>query len=103
MIWKNTFTFELTGHDGYITIEGLGGSYGTERAILGKHNVNKPFAEEIIEYRGPDESWRNEWEEFENAITQTREPIGSARDGLQAMRIVQASYESNTTGTIISI
>jgi predicted dehydrogenase len=103
MIWKNTFSFELIGHEGYISIEGLGGSYGTERAVLGKRNSNKPFAEEVIEYRGPDESWKNEWEEFENAIKQRREPLGSAKDGLQAMRLVQAAYESNRTGAVVSM
>ncbi|MGO9645541.1 MAG: Gfo/Idh/MocA family protein [Candidatus Bathyarchaeia archaeon] len=103
MIWKNTFSFELTGHEGYVSIEGLGGSYGTERAVLGKRNSNKPFAEQIIEYRGPDESWKNEWEEFEDAIKQGREPLGSAEDGLQAMRLVLAAYESNRTGSVVSI
>ena len=103
MIWKNTFSFELIGHEGYVSVEGLGGSYGTERAVLGKRNSDKPFAEESIEYRGPDESWKNEWQEFENAIMQGREPLGSAEDGLQAMRLVQAAYESNRTGAVVPV
>jgi len=103
MIWKNTFSFELIGHEGYVSIEGLGGSYGTERAVLGKRNFEKPFTEEVIEFRGQDDSWKNEWEEFENAIEQGREPLGSAEDGLQAMQIVQAAYQSNRTGTVVSI
>ena len=103
MIWKNTFSFELIGHEGYALIEGLGGSYGTERAALGKRNFDKPFTEEAMEFRGQDDSWKNEWEEFENAIEQGREPLGSAEDGLQAMQIVQAAYQSNRTGTVVSI
>lgn len=27
--WKNTFSFELYGRDGKLSVEGLGGSYGT--------------------------------------------------------------------------
>ena len=29
--WKNTFSWELTGRDGKLQIDGLGGSYGVER------------------------------------------------------------------------
>src|SRR4030042_3148147 len=40
--WKNLFSFELFGHEGYVIVEGLGGSYGTERAILGKRTTLEP-------------------------------------------------------------
>ena len=29
--WKNLFSFEIIGRDGKLKIDGLGGSYGTER------------------------------------------------------------------------
>ena len=97
-LWKNTFSFDVFGHDGYVSVEGLGGSYGIERAALGKRDFEKPFSEEVIEYRGPDQSWHYEWNEFEKAIRNHTEPIGSAKDGLEAMKIVNAAYESNRTG-----
>jgi len=103
MLWKNTFSFEIFGHEGYASVDGLGGSYGVERAVLGKRDFDKPFAEEIIEYRGQDQSWKNEWTEFEAAIRESREPLGSAQDGLEAMRLVQAAYESNRTRSVIRI
>lgn len=34
--WKNLFSLEVFGSDGYVTVQGLGGSYGTEVAIVGK-------------------------------------------------------------------
>ena len=40
--WKNLFSFEITGTDGYISIEGLGDSYGTQKLIFGKKDYN-PF------------------------------------------------------------
>lgn len=30
--WKNLFSFEVFGQDGYIKVNGLGGGYGVERA-----------------------------------------------------------------------
>jgi predicted dehydrogenase len=74
-----------------------------ERAALGKRDFDKPFSEKVIEYRGPDQSWRNEWEEFEAAVAQNRDPIGSGSDGLEAMRLVFAAYESNLTGRVVKI
>src|SRR5712692_6012605 len=45
--WKNLFSFELYGRDGYITTEGLGGGYGTEKIALGKRDFTAPFTEEV--------------------------------------------------------
>jgi len=102
-LWKNTFSFEIFGHEGYALIDGLGGSYGEERAILGKREFDKPFAEQSIEYRGQDQSWKKEWTEFEAAIKESREPMGSAQDGLEAMRLVQAAYESSRTRSVVHV
>jgi predicted dehydrogenase len=92
--WKNLFSLEIFGQDGYITVEGLGGSYGTERAVLGKRAFLKPFREETIEFRGEDQSWLGEWQEFTSAIIEDRDPLGSGDDGLEALRLIRAIYES---------
>jgi predicted dehydrogenase len=91
--WKNLFRFEIFGKDGYITVEGLGGSYGTEKAALGKRAFLEPFKEEIIEYRSRDVSWEEEWQEFSNAIRENREPIANGDDGLAAVKIAYQLYE----------
>lgn len=101
--WKNLFSFELGGRDGYIAVEGLGGSYGTERAIFGKRDFTAPFAEEIVEYRGEDRSWLEEWKEFAAAIREDREPLGNAADGLEALRLVCAAYEAAASGTTFDL
>ena len=62
--WKNTFSFEVFGEDGYLTVEGLGASYGTEKLIAGRRDFSAPFQDTITEYRGGDISWREEWKEF---------------------------------------
>lgn len=101
--WKNLFSFELYGSDGYLAVEGLGGGYGTERAIFGKRDFAAPFAEEVVEFRGEDRSWQEEWKEFASAIGERREPLGTALDGLEAMRLVFAAYESARTGRTVNL
>ena len=101
--WKNLFSFEIDGRDGYIAIEGLGGSYGTERAILGKRDFTAPFSEEVVEFRGGDRSWSEEWREFVAAIHEEREPLGNGQDGLEALQLVYAAYEAAKTGTVVSL
>jgi predicted dehydrogenase len=101
--WKNLFRFEVTGKDGYVIVDGLGSSYGTERAILGKRAFLEPFREEIIEFRSDDCSWSEEWQEFIAAIHEDREPLGNGYDGLQALRLSDAIYVSSKTGGSVKI
>jgi predicted dehydrogenase len=101
--WKNLFSFEIFGKDGYISVEGLGGGYGVERTALGKRAFLEPFKEEVIEFRGGDCSWEEEWREFKSAIKENREPLGNGHDGAEAVRLAHAIYESNRQGTAINL
>ncbi len=94
--WKNIFSFEIFGTDGYLKIEGLGGSYGPEVLEFGrrKKEGGKPEIE-LLEFPSEDVSWKKEWEEFKKAIGENREPIGSGLDGLKANEVVEAIYRSN--------
>jgi len=101
--WKNLFSFELIGEDGYFEVEGLGASYGTERLILGKRDFNAPFQDHIIEYRGGDSSWQSEWREFKQAIAGNRKPLGSDLDGLEAVRLTLAAYQAEQSKSVVQI
>ena len=101
--WKNLFSLEIYGRDGYIMVEGLGGSYGVEKAILGKRAFLKPFQEEVIEFRGEDRSWQEEWAEFVSAIKENREPLGNGLDGLEVLRLADAIYQSAQKGSVVRI
>ena len=92
--WKNLFTFEITGQDGYIVVNGLGGSYGNEQVSLLKRDFYKPFENKVIQYRGSDNSWYEEWKDFVTAIKENRQPLGTGQDGLEAIKLVLAIYES---------
>jgi predicted dehydrogenase len=92
--WKNQFSFEVFGEDGYLTVEGLGSSYGTETLSVGKRDFEAPFCDTITHFRGGDKSWKAEWTEFMEAIDEKRDPIGNGLDGLAAMRIALTAYEA---------
>lgn len=102
--WKNLFSFEIFGRDGYLIVEGLGGSYGLERLIWGKRlPQSAPPEEKRFEFPGPDVSWDEEWREFVTAIREDREPLGNGYDGWQALRLAYAIYESAATGRIVKL
>jgi len=102
--WKNIFSFEVFGTDGYIRIEGLGGSYGTESLEIGirKKEGGRPDIENI-EFPPEDVSWNNEWQEFKSAIRERRSVIGSGIDGLRANEVVEALYRSNEENSPVRI
>lgn len=101
--WKNLFSFEVFGGDGYIQVEGLGGGYGTETLAVGRRDFTAPFQEQVIYYRGGDKSWDAEWKEMAAAIAEGREPIGNGTDGLEAMRIALNAYEAEKQRAVLTI
>lgn len=102
--WKNIFSFEIFGTEGYLSINGLGGSYGNETLEWGrrKKEGGKPDIE-VFEFPSEDVSWKNEWDEFRNAILEKRNPIGSGIDGLQANKVVEALYQSSRENVAVKI
>ena len=102
--WKNIFSFEIFGTEGYIKIEGLGGSYGVETLEFGNRNKEGGIPDiKYFKYPGGDNSWDLEWKEFKQAIEQNREPIGSGIDGLKANQVIGAIYESSALGRSVKI
>jgi predicted dehydrogenase len=123
--WKNRFVFEVFGEAGYLIIDGLGGSYGTETLKIGKRRKSEgstgngepsamshqlscryaggPPEEEVIEFTGSDISWQEEWKEFINAIKENREPFGNGLDGLEANRMIEAVYRSTQENRPVKI
>jgi predicted dehydrogenase len=92
--WKNCFSFEICGRDAKLEINGLGGSYGTERLTLYRMLPELgPPETTSWEFPFPDRSWALELDEFVQAIEQKRAPIGDIEDGLAMLRIVDRIYE----------
>ncbi len=94
--WKNTFQFEIFGRGGKIEINGLGGSYGVERATLYREppELGPPHTT-IREYPMADDSFEVEWAEFKKDIAEKRTPVPGIAEAQAALRIVEAIYEAN--------
>jgi len=93
--WKNLFCFEIFGSEGYLIIEGLGGSYGIENLRIGRRNpLGGPPQEDILKFDGPDISWEAEWNEFISAIQWKRQPLGNGWDGHKANAMIKGVYDS---------
>jgi predicted dehydrogenase len=91
--WKNTFSFEITGRDAKLHIEGLGGSYGVERLSYYKMKPQMgPPETTIWEYPGEDNSWRVELDAFTRAIAAKQPAPVTLRDAHAALTIVHQVY-----------
>jgi len=101
--WKNRFSLELFGDAGYLIVNGLGGSYGTEELIIGKDASSGLRMETKIEFPGPDQSFVEEWGDFRRCIDLGLAPWGSGEDGLAAMRIIGAVYDSQRLGRVVKL
>jgi predicted dehydrogenase len=92
--WKNLFVFEIMGRDGKLTIEGLGGSYGTERLTLHRMLPQMgPPETTIWEFPFPDRSFEIEFENFVAAVEGRARAIGDINDAYANLAIIQAVYD----------
>jgi predicted dehydrogenase len=88
--WKNTFSFEITGRDGKLTVEGLGGSYGNERLTFYKMLPQMgPPETTIWEYPSSDASWASEFVDFKAGKPGN---IADVEDACAILGIIAAAY-----------
>lgn len=96
--WKNTFSFELYGKTGKLHVEGLGGSYGTERLSYYRMSPEMGPPETVIhEYPGPDQSWALEFADFVRSVEMGEAEGGGLDDAVKALDVVDAIYRSSKT------
>jgi predicted dehydrogenase len=94
--WKNTFSMEIYGRVGKLHIEGLGGSYGTERLTWYRMLPEMgPPETQAWEYPMADDSWSAELAAFLDDIRANRQPNPGPRDALAALEIVKRIYEKS--------
>ena len=102
--WRNIFSFEMHGTEGYLLVNGLGGSYGAETLEFGKRKPEGGRPDiETFEFETSDKSWELEWQEFRSAIEEGRQPLKNGTDGLRANQIVEAIYESSRTNLPVTL
>ncbi len=91
--WKNRFSFEVFGRDGYARVDGLGGSYGLETLTVGrKKGEGAAPAETVSKYQQSARSWEADWRDFITSIEDGRDPEVGAGGGLATMRLVDEVY-----------
>jgi predicted dehydrogenase len=92
--WKNMFSLEIYGKSGKIQIDGLGGSYGTEKLVYHKMlpMMGRPETS-IWRYHGEDESWASEFNAFVEAINTGKPLNGDIYDAFEALKIVDKIYK----------
>lgn len=93
--WKNLFCFEIYGRDGKLQIDGLGGSYGTEKLTF--YQMSEEMGPPEItswEYPLPDNSWVTEMDEFSSAILENRQPVGNGLEALKVLMVIDEVYKS---------
>lgn len=116
--WKNLFSFEVFGRDGFVSAEGLGGSYGPERLTVGhRRPEGGPPATEEIEMpardggaapasSSTDDVWSAEWSGFVSIVSRTdQEAIpphdvgpaaATALDACRAFDVIEKVYGSGS-------
>jgi len=94
--WKNMFSFEIYGRDGKLSIDGLGGSYGTERLTHYRMLPQMgPPETTNWEFAGGDQSWAAETAAFADDIRLGRSPSPGLREGIKTLEIVAAIYKKS--------
>ena len=94
--WKNTFSFELYGRTGKLQVDGLGGSYGTERLAWYRMLPQMgPPETTIWEYPMADDSWEYEVGQFLDDIRLDRQPDVGLTDAIAALEIVDTIYRKS--------
>jgi predicted dehydrogenase len=94
--WKNMFSLEIYGRDGKISIDGLGGSYGTEKLTYYKMlpQMGPPEAT-AWEFPGGDGSWSAETRAFVEDIKLGRTPSPGLQEGIRTLEIVETIYRKS--------
>ena len=98
-MWKNRFSFEVFGRDGYARIDGLGGSYGLETLTVGRRKTEGGVPDETITtYDMPDPSWDADWRDLITCIEEDRSPEVDGEEGLAVMHLVDEVYSLAASG-----
>jgi predicted dehydrogenase len=94
--WKNTFSMEIYGKLGKLHIDGLGGSYGTEKLTWYRMLPEMgPPETTAWEYPMADDSWSAEFAELAAAVRAGRRQSRGLSDALAALEVVRHIYEAS--------
>jgi predicted dehydrogenase len=94
--WKNTFQFEIYGKYGKLRIDGLGGSYGTEKLTLYEMSPEMGIPEITTwEYYKLDTSFEREFMSFVQAIKYDLDVWSDLEESQKTLKIIDEIYKNN--------
>jgi predicted dehydrogenase len=101
--WRNLFSLELFGRDGYAVASGLGGSYGPEHALVGRRRVEggTPI-EERFDFPAEDRSWESEWADMVRAVETGCRPLASGEEAVLTLEWIGHLYRAASEGRVVS-
>jgi predicted dehydrogenase len=92
--WKNLFSLEIYGRTGKLQVDGLGGSYGTERLTFYRMLPEMgPPETTAWEFPRGDQSWELEFRDFLDDIAQRRTPNPGLAEAHAALEVVKQIYD----------
>lgn len=95
--WAGYMYMEIYGSEGYIRIDNRG---RTCKTVLG----NREGREEIFDFSSlPPSSYKDELNDYVDAILGGRQPLPSGHDGLRAVQMAWGVYESAKTGRKVEL
>jgi predicted dehydrogenase len=96
--WKNLFSLEIYCRTAKIQVDGLAGSYGSQRLRIYRMlpELGPPVLEEV-HYPGQDSSWSAEWQHFAEAIEagDERPLLGDLHAARYCWMQVEAAYAAS--------
>ena len=100
--WKNLFSLEVCGRDGYAAVEGLGGSYGVETLVRGRRRPEggAPI-EDRVQFDGADISWAAEWAAFISALDGQPGPGADPDEALRTIEWIYRLYRASEEHRVI--
>lgn len=102
--WRNLFSFEVFGREGYAVVEGLGGSYGPEQVRLGRRRPGVVPDEEVIDFPGKDLSWASEWADIlDHLETGRRGGAAVGEEALATIEWIYRLYAASREGRVVGI
>jgi len=94
--WKNLFSLEIYGRVGKLAVDGLGGSYGTERLTYYRMLPQMgPPETQAWDYAAGDDSWAAETLAFVEDIRLGRTPSPGLQEGVRTLEIVESIYKKS--------
>ena len=93
--WKNLFSLEVFGSNGYAIAQGLGGSYGEEVAVVGERAAaGGPPQETRFEFPTEDRSWSLEWDDLLRTIEGEGDPLAGGHQALRTIEWIHRFYRA---------